>query len=141
MALSNPSREHVPYRQSKLTHVLKDSIGGNCKTLVIANIWSELSQIEETLSTLKFASRVMGVTNYPQVNETLSHEAQIKRYEKFIKELKKELEMKDQLRGTPPLNYDPYTDDQKFELRQYVRKYIDDEVDTIEVSSQVSIVL
>lgn len=43
-------RQHVPYRQSKLTHVLKDSLGGNCATVMIANMWGELAQIEETVS-------------------------------------------------------------------------------------------
>jgi kinesin family protein 6/9 len=41
VALSERERDHVPYRQSKLTHLLKDSIGGNCKTIMIANVWPE----------------------------------------------------------------------------------------------------
>jgi kinesin family protein 6/9 len=40
----------VPFRQSKLTHVLKDTLGGNCKTTMIANIWGEAAQLEETIS-------------------------------------------------------------------------------------------
>jgi kinesin family protein 6/9 len=38
VALSSKTRDHVPYRQSKLTYLLKDSIGGSCKTIMIANI-------------------------------------------------------------------------------------------------------
>lgn len=133
IALSNPSRDHIPYRQSKLTHFLKDSLGGNCKTLMIANIWGESSQIEETLSTLKFANRMMRVSNNPQVNEHMNPEALIKKYEKHIKDLKQELAMYDQLKGVSLVSYDPYTDDQKFELRQQVRKYIDDELESLEV--------
>ena len=45
---------HVPYRQCKLTNLLKDSIGGNCSTLMMACIWGESSQIEETISTLRY---------------------------------------------------------------------------------------
>jgi len=41
VALSERERDHVPYRQSKLTYLLKDSIGGNCKTIMIANMWPE----------------------------------------------------------------------------------------------------
>jgi kinesin family protein 6/9 len=52
---------HVPYRQSKLTNLLKSSIGGNCKTVMIANIWPEELYLEETISTLKFAARMMKV--------------------------------------------------------------------------------
>ena len=51
VALSDRRREHIPFRQSKLTHCLKDSIGGRSNTLLIANAWGEKSQIEETVST------------------------------------------------------------------------------------------
>jgi kinesin family protein 6/9 len=68
VALSNRSREHIPYRSSKLTHILKDSIGGNCKTMMIANVWGEEAQLEETLSTCKFAQRMSRVANDPNVN-------------------------------------------------------------------------
>ena len=54
-------KDHVPYRQSKLTNLLKNSIGGNCRTVMIANIWPEEVNLEETISTLKFASRMMKV--------------------------------------------------------------------------------
>lgn len=45
-ALSEKQRDHVPYRHSKLTHLLKDSIGGNSKTLMIANILPEQAHLE-----------------------------------------------------------------------------------------------
>lgn len=60
---------HVPYRQSKLTNILKNAIGGNSKTILCANIWPEASHIEETISTLRFASRMRQVENVPVVNE------------------------------------------------------------------------
>ena len=41
LALSDKKRDHIPYRQAKLTNFLRDSIGGNCKTVMIANIWPE----------------------------------------------------------------------------------------------------
>jgi hypothetical protein len=68
VALSSRSRDHIPYRSSKLTHILKDSIGGNCKTMMIANVWGEEAQLDETLSTCKFAQRMMRVANDPNVN-------------------------------------------------------------------------
>eukprot|EP00891_Asterochloris_glomerata_P001294 jgi/Astpho2/1294/e_gw1.00024.25.1_t len=52
---------HVPYRSSKLTHFLKDSIGGNCQTLLVSCIWSDECQLSETLSTCRFAQRMMQV--------------------------------------------------------------------------------
>ena len=42
LALSKKGTQHVPYRSSKLTHFLKDSIGGNCQTRLIACIWSDV---------------------------------------------------------------------------------------------------
>ena len=65
---SDSSLEHVPYRQSKLTNLLKNSIGGNCHTIMIANIWPEEAYLEETISTLKFAARMMKVENEAKVN-------------------------------------------------------------------------
>jgi kinesin family protein 6/9 len=67
---TDKKRDHVPYRQSKLTNLLKNSIGGNCYTILIANIWPEAHHLEETLSTLRFATRMKQVENVPRVNET-----------------------------------------------------------------------
>ena len=43
-------RNHVPFRSSKLTHVLSDALGGNCRTLMIACVWPHLEQLDQTLS-------------------------------------------------------------------------------------------
>ena len=45
VALGDRRRTHVPFRNSKLTHVLHDSLGGNCMTLMIANVWADLEQL------------------------------------------------------------------------------------------------
>ncbi len=63
VALNDQKRECLPYRQSKLTYMLKDSIGGNCKSIIIANIRPESSHLHETISTLRFASRMSMVSN------------------------------------------------------------------------------
>jgi kinesin family protein 6/9 len=97
LALSDKKREHVPYRQTKLTNYLRDSLGGNCKTVMIANIWPEKRHIEETQSTLKFATRMMKIQNEASVNLLLDPALQIKRYEKEIRDLKQELAMRDTL--------------------------------------------
>ena len=49
IALGDKKRKHVPYRQSKLTHILSDSIGGRNNTVLIANLWGEESRLEETV--------------------------------------------------------------------------------------------
>ena len=88
IALSSNIRDHIPYRQSRLTNLLRDSLGGNCKTVMIANIWPEASHIEETIGTLKFATRMMRVSNEAIVNVTLDKHLMIKRYEKEVRDLK-----------------------------------------------------
>ncbi|ORY44103.1 kinesin-domain-containing protein [Rhizoclosmatium globosum] len=55
--------KYVNYRDSKLTRLLKDSLGGNCKTVMIANISPTSSNFEETLNTLKYASRARAIKN------------------------------------------------------------------------------
>ena len=68
VSVCDNKRSHIPYRQSKLTNFLKNSIGGNCMTVMIANIYPEPEHLDETISTLKFASRMMKVSNDPHVN-------------------------------------------------------------------------
>jgi kinesin family member 15 len=62
--------KHVPYRSSKLTFILKNSLGGNSKTLVIANVSPSWSHLSETLSTLDFAKRAKLMKNEAQVNDS-----------------------------------------------------------------------
>jgi len=61
-------KSYIPYRNSKLTALLKDSLGGNAKTVMIASIGAADANYEETLSTLRCAYRAKSVTNAPVVN-------------------------------------------------------------------------
>jgi kinesin family protein 18/19 len=54
---TNVKNGHIPYRDSKLTRLLKDSLGGNCRTVMIANISPAFSAYEDTINTLKYADR------------------------------------------------------------------------------------
>lgn len=74
-ALTDPSRSHVPYRDSKLTRILEDSLGGNCKTTMMAMISPALEAFNENLSTLKFANRAKNIKNDPRINEDLDQKA------------------------------------------------------------------
>ena len=80
VSVCDNKRDHIPYRQSKLTNLLKNSIGGNCQTLMIANVWPEEDHLEETISTLKFGSRMMKVRNEPVVNVKQDPERLVKKY-------------------------------------------------------------
>lgn len=62
-------RDHIPYRNSMMTSVLRDSLGGNCKTIMIATINPETSHTEESLSTCRFAQRVSLIKNKASINE------------------------------------------------------------------------
>lgn len=132
VAVSDRNRSHIPYRQSKLTNLLKDSIGGNCKTLMIANVWPEPSHIEETISTFKFATRMMKVTNKAQKNIHQDPTMLIKRYEREIRDLKQELAMHDTLANRGRINYDQYTPDQQYEIQQEAQKFLDGELEDID---------
>lgn len=60
---------HIPYRDSKLTKLLADSLGGNSKTIMIANIGPAETNYSETLQTLKYANRAKMIKNKPKINE------------------------------------------------------------------------
>ncbi|KAH6927203.1 hypothetical protein HPB50_000835 [Hyalomma asiaticum] len=69
---------HVPYRESKLTRLLQDSLGGRTKTSIIATISPDMTNLEETLSTLDYAHRAKNITNRPEVNQKMTKRALIK---------------------------------------------------------------
>lgn len=68
-ALVNGSSSHIPYRDSKLTRLLQDSLGGNSRTLMIANIGPANYNLEETMTTLRYAHRAKSIKNKPRINE------------------------------------------------------------------------
>ncbi|CAN0879039.1 Kinesin-like protein KIN-12D [Linum grandiflorum] len=67
--VANGKPRHVPYRDSRLTFLLQDSLGGNSKTMIIANVSPSVSCAPETLNTLKFAQRAKLIKNNAVVNE------------------------------------------------------------------------
>lgn len=83
---------HIPYRNSKLTRILEDSLGGNCKTTMMAMISPAQDSYNETHSTLKFAERAKKIKNVAQINEDLDQIALLRKYEKELKKLRQELE-------------------------------------------------
>jgi centromeric protein E len=85
-------RMHIPYRDSKLTRILQPSLGGNAKTAIICMITPSSKFSDESLSTLKFASRAKKIRNKPQLNQVISDEALLKKYEQEIKALKSTLQ-------------------------------------------------
>ncbi|CAN8216238.1 unnamed protein product [Coccothraustes coccothraustes] len=82
---------HIPYRESKLTRILQDSLGGRTKTSIIATISPASVNLEETLSTLEYAHRAKNIMNKPEVNQKLTKKALIKEYTEEIERLKRDL--------------------------------------------------
>jgi len=70
---SEKSLNHVPFRDSKLTRLLTDSLGGNSKTTICACIGPSLDNYEESYSTLLFATRAMSVRTYVKMNEKVEY--------------------------------------------------------------------
>lgn len=116
--------QHVPYRQTKLTNVLKDALGGNCNTLLCACIWGEAAHLEETVSTLRLASRMMRVQNESVAVAITDPVKMVKKQEQIIKELKQELLMHDALADRTGVLYDPYTPEQEAELRGKLERFL-----------------
>ncbi|TKS87572.1 Kinesin-like protein KIF9 [Collichthys lucidus] len=107
LALADHRRDHVPFRQSKLTHALKDSLGGNCNTVLVANIYSEAAKIEET--------------------------AQIKKLEKDVQMLKEELSLCNTLANRPSITYESLSEAQLAEIHSQVQRYLAGSLENISI--------
>ena len=92
-----PKNNYIPYRDSKLTRLLQDSLGGNCKTTMIATISPSEDAFSESLSTLYFAQRAKKIKNRPVINEDVNNRALIRKYENELKNLRNELEIKNRM--------------------------------------------
>ncbi|KAI0513070.1 P-loop containing nucleoside triphosphate hydrolase protein [Xylaria bambusicola] len=82
---------HIPYRESKLTRLLQDSLGGRTKTCIIATVSPAKSNLEETISTLDYAFRAKNIRNKPQVNQMIRKGALLRDLAHEIEKLKSEL--------------------------------------------------
>ncbi|XP_038967235.1 kinesin-like protein KIF17 isoform X2 [Rattus norvegicus] len=86
-ALVDGRCKHIPYRDSKLTRLLQDSLGGNTKTLMVACLSPADNNYDETLSTLRYANRAKNIKNKPRINED-PKDALLREYQEEIKRLK-----------------------------------------------------
>nr|KAG5698636.1 hypothetical protein BaRGS_003150 [Batillaria attramentaria] len=81
---------HIPYRDSKLTRLLKDSLGGNCRTIMIAAVSPSSLSYEDTYNTLKYADRAKNIRVNIKKN-VLSVDFHVSRYGKIVEDLRKEI--------------------------------------------------
>ena len=90
----NPgNNDYIPYRNSMMTMVLRDSLGGNCKTKMVATISADKEDVYESLSTCRFARNVSMIQNKITKNERVDPGVIISRLKKEVAELKAELAM------------------------------------------------
>ncbi|XP_048873881.1 kinesin-like protein KIF3B isoform X1 [Brienomyrus brachyistius] len=90
-ALVDGKSTHIPYRDSKLTRLLQDSLGGNAKTVMVANIGPASYNVEETLTTLRYSNRAKNIKNKPRVNED-PKDALLREFQEEIARLKEQLQ-------------------------------------------------
>ncbi|XP_074855659.1 kinesin-like protein KIF11 [Carettochelys insculpta] len=118
---------HIPYRESKLTRILQDSLGGRTKTSIIATVSPASVNLEETLSTLEYAHRAKNIMNKPEVNQKLTKKALIKEYTEEIERLKRDLAAAREKNGIyiSAENYDALTGKvtvQEEQIAEYIEK-------------------
>lgn len=101
-ALVDSKKSHVPYRDSKLTRLLEDSLGGNAKTLMFAAIGPVDYNFDETVNTLRYANRAKNIKNKPKVNQN-PKDAKIQEMQDEIALLKDQL-MKMMMGGNSEMN-------------------------------------
>ncbi|XP_066492740.1 kinesin-like protein KIF18A [Tiliqua scincoides] len=93
-ALADPKskKQHIPYRNSKLTRLLKDSLGGNCRTIIIAAVSPSSMFYDDTYNTLKYANRAKDIKSSLKSN-VVSLDSHISQYVKICEEQKREIVM------------------------------------------------
>ena len=89
-SLTDPKSTYIPYRDSKLTRLLQDSLGGNTKTVMIANVGPADYNFDETMNTLRYASRAKNIQNKPRINED-PKDALLREYQEEITKLREQL--------------------------------------------------
>ena len=100
-ALVDGKSSHIPYRDSKLTRLLQDSLGGNTKTVMIANLGPADYNFDETMSTLRYANRAKNIKNKPKINED-PKDAMLREFQEEIARLKAQLGDGGELTGGVP---------------------------------------
>jgi kinesin family protein 11 len=130
---------HIPYRESKLTRLLQDSLGGRTKTCIIATVSPAKSNLEETISTLDYAFRAKNIRNKPQINSMISKKTLLKEFTAEIEKLKSELIATRQRNGV-------YLSNEQFEeitVESESRRILSEEqrarIETMEVSLRTKV--
>lgn len=122
---------HIPYRDSKLTRLLRDSLGGKTKTCIIATISPTAHCLEETLSTLDYACRAKNIKNKPEANQKMSKAV-------LLKDLYLEMErMKEEVRAAREKN-GVYIPHERFSREEAEKKARNEKIEQLETDLSLS---
>ncbi|KAM6407146.1 kinesin-like protein KIF6 isoform 2-T2 [Pluvialis apricaria] len=121
IALAEKNRSHIPYRNSMMTSVLRDSLGGNCMTTMIATLSIDKRNIDESISTCRFAQRVALIKNEAVLNEEIDPRLMIVQLQKEIQELKDELALVTGKQRTSELSQE-----ELLQLDELIEKFLED---------------
>ncbi|KAM6085069.1 kinesin-like protein KIF6 isoform 1-T1 [Theristicus caerulescens] len=121
IALAEKNRSHIPYRNSMMTSVLRDSLGGNCVTTMIATLSIDKRNIDESISTCRFAQRVALIKNEAVLNEEIDPRLMIVQLKKEIQDLKDELALVTGKQRTSELSQE-----ELLELDELIETFLED---------------
>ena len=137
------NRSHIPYRNSLMTTILKDSLGGNCKTILIANVSSDIHYIDETMSTMRFALRCAKVQNEISKNEHMDLNILVNKLYNENQDLRNKIEMFQKNQGGNFIINKNYleilnkelTDFEKDECKILISDYLNDESENKKINA------
>jgi len=89
--LSDSNNQHIPYRDSKLTQILRSALGGNSLTSLICTLSPNLDHLNLSFSTLRFATRAKSVSNLARMNEVIDDHKLLQVYKQKVSQLEKKL--------------------------------------------------
>lgn len=119
-------QNHVPYRNSLLTLVLKDSLGGNCLTTMVATASSEEQFVLESISTCRFAQRVALIQNEATLNEEEDPDVVISRLRRRVEELEQEVCLLKSSEDSTEMNSEQFDGQGVEDLNKSIRRYVAD---------------
>ena len=136
-ALVDGKSKHIPYRDSKLTRLLQDSLGGNTKTLMIACLSPADNNYDESLSTLRYANRAKNIKNKPKVNED-PKDALLREYQEEIRRLKSM--MSDKMPVQNPTSADEQKMKQEYDekMQELIAKFKEEQASNEKLKSEMN---
>ncbi|RWR95465.1 kinesin-like protein KIN-5B [Cinnamomum micranthum f. kanehirae] len=116
---------HIPYRDSKLTRLLRDSLGGKTKTCIIATVSPSAHCLEETLSTLDYACRAKNIRNKPEANQKMTKSVMLKDLYQEIERMKQDVRAAREKNGV-------YVPHERFVEEEAEKKAMGDKIERLE---------